>query len=466
MIRIFSHWVPANALYRRAFDLVLFGLFLALAGAWIDRGDLGGTSGALSYVLPFGLGVIAVNLLLGIGRRKPDRTTIRTWGSVILFFLLVAPMAYGVSGFVPHPAAGRGEWELAALLALGLMVAIRGRVASGIGLLPPRRVLVLGTGAEAAEVEQSLIRSGSDVRIVGFYPVPSDQPNHVVQDRILAGSVELADLTRELKVDEVIIAVRERRAGVLPLRELLSCKSAGIRVLDLSSHFERTHGQVHLDSLHASWLVFGDGFRQGWGRSVVKRLFDVVAAGLLLGVFWPLMLLSAILVVLDSGFPILYRQPRVGQGGHLFQVLKFRSMRSDAEQDGKPRWAAPNDERITRIGNILRRLRLDELPQLFNVLKGEMSLVGPRPERPYFVARLARTIPFYATRHSVKPGVTGWAQVRYGYGASVEDAAQKLQYDLYYVKNHTLFLDTAILFRTVGVVLRGVSAPWSARNQE
>ncbi len=466
MVRIFSHWVPANTLLRRAFDLVLLGLFLALGVAWIGRGDLVGVAGALPYVLPFGLAVMAVNLLLGIDRHNPDRSMIRTWGGAILFFLLVAPMAYGVSSFAPHPAPARGEWELAALLAVGLMTAIRGRVASGMGLLRPRRVLVLGTGAEAAELEQSLARSGSDVRIVGFYPVPSDQPNHVLQDRILAGSAALADLTRALKIDEVIVAVRERRAGVLPLRELLSCKSAGVRVLDLSSHFEQTHGQVHLDSLHASWLVFGDGFRQGWVRTVVKRLFDIIAAGLLLGVFWPLMLLSAILVALESGFPILYRQARVGQGGHLFQIIKFRSMRSDAEKDGTPRWAARNDERITRVGSTLRRLRLDELPQLFNVLKGDMSLVGPRPERPHFVARLMGAIPYYATRHSIKPGVTGWAQVRYGYGASVEDAAQKLQYDLYYVKNHTLFLDTVILFQTVGVVLRGVSAPWSARNQE
>jgi sugar transferase (PEP-CTERM system associated) len=245
---------------------------------------------------------------------------------------------------------------------------------------------------------------------------------------------------------------------VLPLRELLDCKLAGVTVNDLSSFFERMRGQVRLDSLRASWLIYGDGFRQGIGRTVVKRVFDVVAASVLLVVTAPVMLLAAIAIALESGFPVIYRQERVGQGGRTFKVLKFRSMRLDAEADGKPRWATNSDDRITRVGHFMRKTRIDELPQIFNVLHGDMSFVGPRPERPYFVDQLTDQIPFYAARHSVKPGITGWAQVRYSYGASVDDAVQKLQYDLYYVKNHTLFLDLLVLVQTVRVVLTGDGA--------
>jgi len=254
------------------------------------------------------------------------------------------------------------------------------------------------------------------------------------------------------------VAVTERRGGVLPLRELLDCKLAGVRVLDLASHFEQTLGQIRLDSLYAGWLIFGDGFRQGFWRTTIKRAFDVVCALILLILAAPVMALASLAIILESGMPLFYRQGRVGLNGRLFNVIKFRSMRTDAEKDGKPRWATAGDDRVTRVGRIIRKLRIDELPQLISVLNGDMSLVGPRPERPYFVDQLTREIPFYAVRHSVKPGVTGWAQERYHYGASVEDSAEKLQYDLYYVKNHTLFLDILVLFETIGVVLTAKGA--------
>lgn len=229
-------------------------------------------------------------------------------------------------------------------------------------------------------------------------------------------------------------------------------------MVDLASHFEQTLGQIRLDSLYAGWLIFGDGFRQGSLRSGVKRLFDIACASILILLAFPVMLIAAVFIVLEDGFPLLYRQERVGLNGRLFNVIKFRSMRRDAEKDGKPVWARAKDNRVTRVGQIIRKLRIDELPQLFSVLKGDMSLVGPRPERPFFVDQLTKEIPFYAVRHSVKPGVTGWAQVRYHYGATVEDSAEKLQYDLYYVKNHSLFLDLVVLFETVGVVLTGKGA--------
>lgn len=265
--------------------------------------------------------------------------------------------------------------------------------------------------------------------------------------------MSLADTAAFHKVDEIVIAIDDRRGGRMPLRELLDCRVSGVLVLDMSSHFERMLGQIRIDALRAGWLIFGDGFRQGAWRSFVKRLFDLVAAVILLIVFSPLMLVTALLIFLGDGAPILYRQERVGLNGRLFNVIKFRSMRRDAESDGKPRWAMANDDRTTRVGRFIRKVRIDELPQLFCVLGGSMSMVGPRPERAFFVDQLTKEIPFYAIRHSVKPGVTGWAQVRYHYGASVEDAVQKLQYDLYYVKNHTLMLDLVVLFETVGVVV-------------
>jgi sugar transferase (PEP-CTERM system associated) len=240
--------------------------------------------------------------------------------------------------------------------------------------------------------------------------------------------------------------------------ELLDCRSAGVRISDLSTYFERMLGQIRIDQLHPGWLIFGKGFNHSIYRDVAKRLFDVVCSCVLLAMAAPLMMLTAICIAFESHGPIFYRQERVGQDGKPFSVLKFRSMRVNAEKDGAPQWAAAKDDRVTRIGSIIRRFRIDEFPQLVNVLKGEMSLVGPRPERPFFVEQLTAEIPFYALRHTVKPGVTGWAQVRYEYGASIEDSLEKLQYDLYYVKNHSLFVDILVLVETIAVVLSGRGA--------
>ena len=246
------------------------------------------------------------------------------------------------------------------------------------------------------------------------------------------------------------MALSERRGGSMPMRELLDCKLSGIRVTDIATYFEQTAGQIRLDAVSAGWLIFGDGFNQGFLRTTVKRLFDIVCALVLLMLASPVMLVTALVIRLESPGGILYRQERVGLEGKPFDVVKFRSMRTDAEKDGVPRWATAGDSRVTRVGKVIRKLRIDELPQLLSVLLGHMSLVGPRPERPYFVDQLTQEIPFYAVRHSVKPGVTGWAQVSYQYGSSQEDTVNKLQYDLYYVKNHSLFLDLVILFRDGG----------------
>ena len=460
MVRLFNHWFASNTLLQVLFDAILLFLSVVLAVAFLHRGELLTLHSVVPDALLFALAMVSLNSVVGLYQRNPGRTIAQTTARIALSLLLAIPVAWTIFTYLPRAEAWNETLRLAVPLAFVTFVALRGIAThSGISPVFARRTLVLGTGAEALAVEQSIAHLGPAMRFLGFFPAKkTETAHHVAANRVLAGGMDLVDAVRRYNVDEIIVAVRERRGGVLPLRELLDCKLMGVRVLDLSSFYERTVGQLRLDSLHASWLIFGDGFRQGFTRAIVKRTFDVAASAVLLLLAAPVMLATAVLIALESGFPILYRQERVGQGGRLFDVVKFRSMRRDAEIDGKPRWAVSNDDRVTGTGRIIRKLRIDELPQLINVLRGDMSLVGPRPERPYFVDQLAREIPYYAVRHSVKPGVTGWAQVRYHYSASFEDSVQKLQYDLYYVKNHTLFLDIVILFETVGVVMTGAGA--------
>lgn len=322
--------------------------------------------------------------------------------------------------------------------------------------LTQRRIMVYGVGADAASVRNTIEKSGNrSLQVVGFVsPNAEAEINAAIPaHKVMCSSLSLSQIATQHNVSEIVIAVRERRGGALPLTELLNLKLQGIKVLDLSAFFEQHGGKVQIDNLRESWFIFGHGFRQGKVRMAVKRCFDVAASLTLLALAWPIMLCAAISIKFTSPGPVIYRQERVGLGGRTFNVLKFRSMRTDAEKDGKPQWAKTGDSRVTSVGRFMRLTRIDELPQILNVLRGEMSLVGPRPERPYFVDQITATVPFYAARHSVKPGVTGWAQVRHNYGASIDDAADKLEYDLYYVKNHRLWLDIVILFYSVRVVL-------------
>ena len=318
-----------------------------------------------------------------------------------------------------------------------------------------KRVLVLGTGSRAAKIEELAAQGKAQgLNIIGYLPMGAVH-SYVPRNRVLAESAGISDLVEQHGVDEIVVAIRERRGGGLPVSELLECKLRGVSVLDLPAFFERQTGILPLEAINASWMIFSDGFSQGMTRDVVKRLFDLFVSGALLLFTLPIMLLTALLIRLESRGPIFYTQERVGQYDKPFTIYKFRSMYTDAEKDGRPVWAAHNDDRTTRVGRLIRRLRIDELPQTINVFLGQMSFVGPRPERPYFVAELATQIPYFHARHSVKPGITGWAQVRFSYGASVEDAMSKLQYDLYYVKNHSLFLDLMILLQTAQVVVLG-----------
>jgi sugar transferase (PEP-CTERM system associated) len=348
--------------------------------------------------------------------------------------LLPAAIAYLAVGFV--------------FVRLGLVVMRR------VAALP--RVLIVGTGPEALALARDLTaarRNGRDV--VGLYPTSAEVDTPAAAElgtRVFARSQSITDLVSRYGVNEVIVAVREQRGGGVPMDELLACRIRGIPVMDLAGYTEAARSEVPIDSLKGSWLVYGHGFVQGRARQALKRAFDILSSFVLLVVLSPLMLVAAAAIKLDSRGPVLYRQERVGLGGRSFMCTKFRSMRVDAEPDGVARWASKDDPRITRIGGFLRKTRIDELPQLWSVFTGEMSLVGPRPERPSFVDELKEQIPFYEIRHTVKPGITGWAQVRYQYGSSLDDARRKHQFDLYYVKNNSLLLDLLVLIETVSVI--------------
>jgi sugar transferase (PEP-CTERM system associated) len=322
-----------------------------------------------------------------------------------------------------------------------------------------RATLVYGAGDRAASITG--IRRRADRR--GFKVVAriAALGDTIVgdQDVLKTNDKSITAIAVEKGAEEIVIAMDDRR-GNLPVRELLDARLAGIDVIDLLEFLERETGKIRVDLVSPGWLIFSPGFRRSQAKEFAKRVMDVGVCGALLLISWPVMLLVALAIKIEDGLfaPVFYKQYRVGQNNRNFNVLKFRSMRQDAEKDGEAVWAKENDSRVTRVGNFLRNSRLDELPQVLNVLAGQMSVVGPRPERPEFVCDLQKNIPYYAERHVVKPGVTGWAQLKYSYGASEEDAIEKLQYDLYYIKNQTLLLDMMIILQTVEVVLWGKGA--------
>ena len=316
-------------------------------------------------------------------------------------------------------------------------------------------VLIVGTGPLARTVAQQILAQHDFAyRIAGFV---DDEPSVSRSDPLVLGSTaDLPRLVARHHVNRIVVSLTDRR-GKLPTAELLRAKLSGVRVEDAATTYERITGKILTDGIKPSWLIFSDGFCPSRSTRIVKRAFDLVLAlaGIVLAA--PLMLLTAIAVRLDSPGPVLYRQDRVGENGRFFTLSKFRSMRADAES-GTPIWAKEKDDRVTRVGRFIRRARLDELPQLWSVLSGDMSFVGPRPERPFFVEQLAGAIPFYMERHAVKPGVTGWAQVKYRYGSSIEDATEKLRYDLYYIKHLSIVFDLTIMIDTVKVILSGKGA--------
>ena len=330
-----------------------------------------------------------------------------------------------------------------------------------------KRVVVLGTGPQAQQIyRDSMADTKSNVNIVGFVglngqdegPVRPLLPGLLHSDRYA-----LADFATENQIDEIVVTLSDRRrpegglGGGLPVWEMMDCKLRGIQISEFDCFWEREFGKVELSTIRPSWIIFSDGFQVSAAKRFMKRGFDLLFSSLFLLSTLPVLLVTALAIKLDSPGPVFYSQKRVGLGGRVFPVLKFRSMRTDAEKDGA-QWASKSDSRVTRVGKFIRKTRIDEIPQILNVLRGEMSFVGPRPERPDFMEELEREVPYYRERHRVKPGITGWAQINYPYGATIEDARQKHSFDLYYLKNVSLFLDLVVLVQTVRVVLFGEGA--------
>ena len=312
-------------------------------------------------------------------------------------------------------------------------------------------VLIIGTGKISAQITKEIEdNQDSGYRITAFIgnSAPSYNPNKTL---LIPLSTSLTDTCTETKTDLIVVALDDRR-GTMPIESLLECKLQGITIDDGITFFEAITGKILVKNVNPAWLIFSDGFQTSRLSYSFKRLLDIVLSlsGLIISL--PISLLTALLIKIESPGPIFYLQERVGERGNTFKIIKFRSMRQDAEKDGAV-WAMKDDARITRIGGFIRKVRIDEIPQMWNVLKGEMSFVGPRPERPVFVEKLTEAIPYYSLRHSAKPGISGWAQICYPYGASEEDALRKLEYDLYYIKNQSIFIDILVIFRTVKTVL-------------
>jgi sugar transferase (PEP-CTERM system associated) len=391
-----------------------------------------------------------------------DFSIVHSWREIVVRLLVasgtVAILLAVVSLAVPWLLLGHGVLVSSLVFILFAMVAWRllflrlGRSALS------ERLLIVGTGPSARRVARLILdQHDYPYQIVGFIDEdPAMVGRSVVNPRVLGTPGDIERIVREHGVGRIVVGLSDRR-GRLPIDELLSVKLAGVRVEDPETVYERLTGKILLDDLKPSWLIFSDGFRARRLTRVTKRSVDLLLAtcGLLLAS--PLVALTALAVRLESDGPVLYAQERVGEHGHVFTLYKFRSMRADAER-GTPVWATAGDDRVTRIGRFLRLSRLDELPQLWNVLRGDMSFVGPRPERPFFVEQLAEVIPYYRQRHAVKPGVTGWAQVKYRYGSSIEDAREKLRYDLYYIKHLSIVFDLTIVFDTVKVILSAKGA--------
>ena len=462
MLTVFAHHIKGLTLMEFLADTLVCFLAILLASSQlfsnqaIQAGSALATTHLLMPAAGFALVMSAINTFVGLYRRgsifvSPGALLRRAFlaifiGACIAFAALAAE---GQSGYAIQ-LLGRAVLYMGCGVVLVRSIGLVAR-RSSVGT---RRILIVGSGAEAQEVARA-IKSGGHARasIVGFYPTGQDSDNGEARPGYFSRAMTLDRVAQENRVDEIVVAVREQRGGVVSMEQLLACRIRGIQVLDLAGFYERTHSEVPTDSLKASWLVYGHGFVQGPVRTACKRVFDVLFSSLLLVLAMPVMLCAMVAIRMESPGPIIYRQERVGLGGRRFTCIKFRSMRTDAEKDGVARWAAKNDARVTRVGAFIRKTRVDELPQLFSVLRGDMSLVGPRPERPSFVSELRETIPFYDIRHSVKPGVTGWAQVRYGYCATLDDSRRKHQFDLYYVKNNSLLLDLMVLVETVSVVL-------------
>ena len=454
MIRLFKHYLPRPLLI---LGLVEVGLiFLSAVLGWelrlaqIGAGDRS-VAGRLPELIAYTVTVYIVMLGVGSYQLSSFRSIRMTGARLILAMLLSIVVLSIVLLFIPTLNVWRSALLYAIVIALALLMGVRLLFLSAIGWQRFREpVLVIGSGEQGRQLSEVAQLDTAGFRIVEHLSLRGG--GAVADARPFTEISSLASYCDKHVVEEIVLALDERR-GFLPSKQLLEAKLSGVRVTDKTTFLERMTGRVDLSSLNPSWLIFSDGFLGSSTFALMsKRFFDVSTSLLLLILSSPILLAAAAAIKLTSPGPVFYRQERVGQFGRVFRITKFRSMGVDAEQGGA-QWAQAQDPRVTPVGRILRATRIDEIPQIINVLKGDMSFVGPRPERPVFVEELARDIPFYNERHVVKPGITGWAQLNYPYGASLEDARHKLEYDLYYIKNYSLFLDLAILIQTARVVI-------------
>ncbi len=461
MIRIFRHYI--STAYLGLFIIEFMAFFIAMwyghelrfwgSESWYSDEYL------LLSSLIFALVLLLSNTGIGLYRRSIGWQDYKLLSRLTVSFVVAAIGLVIIYYTIPEFTIARSILLYAFGVAFFEILLIRYvfyRIVKSSHL--GKNILVVGAGKKARQ----LLTSNDNYLHKGFeVKACLDLKDNVFQFenvRVITDPEKLLPVVLAEKIDEIVVAVDDRRSR-LPMDELLDCKVYGIDVIDLVTFYEREQAMIYLENIYPSWFVFSDGFAGGDFRALEKRVVDIISSLLLLAVSWPFMLLVALAILLESGFkgPVLYRQTRVGELDQEFEVLKFRSMRTDAEMHGA-QMAKQNDSRVTKVGKVIRKFRLDELPQIWNVLRGDMSFVGPRPERPHFVAQFAETIPYYRMRHRVKPGITGWAQLCYPYGENEYDAIQKLQYDLYYVKNYSLFLDLTIIIHTVEVILWGKGA--------
>lgn len=461
-VRIFSHYVSGKSVVLIFGDLMILttgiclgeGLRLAgLPGVWLGSPPL------LPKIAVFVLLGMLTFLVAGLYGQSPllgrKELAVRVLVAATVWAILFAALAFSI------PALRMSRLASFLGLGLGTVGATGFRWLLSLWATSSRsreRLLFLGATPVADRIISELETKNPGYQILGYV---DDRPASEIAlnngFRVLGTTQQLPEIVAATRAETIVVALAERR-GTFPMQAILDCKLRGVLIEDWPAFYEKLTGKIVVQNLRPSWLVFSEGFNRTRVTRLLKQMVDLALSIMFLALGWPILLLVALGIKLDSHGPVFFRQERVGERGRIFTLLKFRTMLKDAEAHTGPIWATDDDPRITRVGRWLRKTRLDEFPQVLNVLKGEMSFIGPRPERPHFVAQLQEMIPYYAQRHTIKPGITGWAQVRYRYGATIEDAQEKLQYDLYYVKNMSIFLDLLILLSSIQVVLFGTGA--------